>query len=362
MLKRVARSIIAGCCRFSGFVASAEAQQIQRLTILTYHRILPLEAKLRYFLPDLVVTPIAFETHCRVLAKNYQVLPISEAVQGFLKNETSDKPLAAITFDDGYRDNVRYGLPILEKTGLSGTFFIISDLVGKEQIPWYDQLGRALYVLHSSSRWAEAVASIPDMNFQNFQKSVKQYELQAPRTPAGWVTWAKRLGQEERRQWVEEFWKLAGLRESDIDPDDRIMSADEVKKLAACGHEIGSHSATHPILSTLSDDELRREVQGSRTTLESLIGERVRSFCYPNGDHDDRVRRFTAEAEYKCAVTVAQGGNERMADLFALRRWFIHEDRLAGFGGAPSATLFRMEISGLAERVFRRQGLKSNSG
>ena len=131
-------------------------------------------------------------------------------------------------------------------------------------------------------------------------------------------------------------------------------------ELADHGHEIGSHSARHEILPQLDDVSLEAEVAGSRRTLEEGLGRPVRSFCYPNGDVDERVARAVAAAGYRCAVTVESGSNKPGCDAYRLKRWFIHEDRLAGTRGQTSPTVLRMELCSLAEHVFGRRRRKGD--
>jgi peptidoglycan/xylan/chitin deacetylase (PgdA/CDA1 family) len=93
----------------------------------------------------------------------------------------------------------------------------------------------------------------------------------------------------------------------------------------ANGVEIGSHTMTHPILTNISDERLRRELHGSKLRLEEALGRRVDQFCYPNGDNDERVQREVARAGYRVAVTCVGGLNKRGDDPLTLRR--IHTER-----------------------------------
>jgi hypothetical protein len=135
----------------------------------------------------------------------------------------------------------------------------------------------------------------------------------------------------------------------------------ELADLAAAGHEIGSHSMTHELLPQLDDNGLRYEVAQSREVIEKQIARPVQAFCYPNGEADDRVVRAVRAAGYCCAVTVQRGVNEHTCDDHRLRRWFIHENRLADPDGRPSAMLFRMEMCCLADCVFGRGGRRTRS-
>ncbi|MGH8602917.1 MAG: polysaccharide deacetylase family protein, partial [Gammaproteobacteria bacterium] len=90
-----------------------------RLTILIYHRVLSK--------PDAMlegeVDIAAFDWQMDVLARNFNVLPLVEAVQR-LRARSLPARAAAITFDDGYADNVENALPVLTRYGLNATFFI----------------------------------------------------------------------------------------------------------------------------------------------------------------------------------------------------------------------------------------------
>ena len=74
------------------------------------------------------------------------------------------------------------------------------------------------------------------------------------------------------------------------------MSWDDLRALAELGWEIGSHSRTHPVLTSLSDDVLTEELGGSRQECSERIGRPVTSLAYPYGDVDDRVEMHAQRA------------------------------------------------------------------
>ncbi|HEX8118701.1 MAG TPA: polysaccharide deacetylase family protein, partial [Pyrinomonadaceae bacterium] len=85
--------------------------------------------------------------------------------------------------------------------------------------------------------------------------------------------------------------------------------------------ELGSHTVSHPILTTTDDAQLEAELRGSRARLEEELRRTVNLFCYPNGACDARVRREAERAGYACAVTTVPGLNDRRgADPLTLRR------------------------------------------
>lgn len=89
----------------------------------------------------------------------------------------------------------------------------------------------------------------------------------------------------------------------------KLLTLEQIREMQKYGVEFGSHSATHPLLTQLSDVQLRREVSDSRQRLEDLLGIEVVCFAYPYGNVDERVRAAVAEAGYRLAFTAEPGTN-----------------------------------------------------
>jgi peptidoglycan/xylan/chitin deacetylase (PgdA/CDA1 family) len=82
------------------------------------------------------------------------------------------------------------------------------------------------------------------------------------------------------------------------------MSWDQLGELAEAGWEIGSHTRTHPHLTTLDDATLREELERSRTEVEERLGRACSTLAYPYGDHDERVVEAAGAAGYAAAGTL----------------------------------------------------------
>jgi len=102
--------------------------------------------------------------------------------------------------------------------------------------------------------------------------------------------------------------------------DDRPMSWEQLRELAARGHEIGAHSIHHHRLTRLDPGQMSWEVRGSKETLAHHLQRPVESFCYPAGDYNDLVKRAVKASGYLGACTVEPGANLPGADPFALKR------------------------------------------
>ena len=87
----------------------------------------------------------------------------------------------------------------------------------------------------------------------------------------------------------------------------RGLSWTELDELAGSGWEVGSHTRTHPRLTTLADDAVAAELRGSRAACERALGRPCRSLAYPYGDADARVVEAARDAGYTAAATLPVG-------------------------------------------------------
>jgi peptidoglycan/xylan/chitin deacetylase (PgdA/CDA1 family) len=102
-------------------------------------------------------------------------------------------------------------------------------------------------------------------------------------------------------------------------PDElATLTFDALAELADRGVEIGSHTISHPRLTELADDELRRELVDSRAELEDRLGRSCVFLAYPFGGEDERVRRATRAAGYAGAFSLP--GRQSPREPFGLPR------------------------------------------
>ena len=121
--------------------------------------------------------------------------------------------------------------------------------------------------------------------------------------------------------------ELGGTNRWDRDAGERseeLLGAGDLRRLVAAGIEIGSHGRHHRDLTAISDEELRAEIQGSRSDLEALLDTPVRTFCHPYGHVDDRVRDAARAAGYLAAVSIHAQPGARPGDPWALPRMIIN--------------------------------------
>jgi peptidoglycan/xylan/chitin deacetylase (PgdA/CDA1 family) len=137
-------------------------------------------------------------------------------------------------------------------------------------------------------------------------------------------------------------------------PQRRLMSASELREMAAAGVAIGSHTRTHPRLPELDADAKRDEIRVSKARLEELIGRRVTAFAYPYGLFDEDARLAVQEAGYRAACSTRSGFNDPEVDRYLLRRIEVY--------GRDNLWQFRQKLKFGANEVSNLYPLRYYAG
>ncbi|MCB2017163.1 MAG: polysaccharide deacetylase family protein [Hydrogenophaga sp.] len=321
-----------------------------RLSIITFHRVLTASQRQDYPLPGLAVTPEELDWHLGYFTRHFRCVSLARARALWAERHVKGAPLLAVTFDDGQLDNYLNALPVLERHGVTATFFVPSQVLEDQRPLWYDQLATALRQLctcidpaagqKGGAIGSEALHLLGEL----------QTEQGTPRTPgpvdiASALEFTKAWTSSRREDWMRRARTLV--------PDparaswDGFMSVDQLKTLATRGHEIGSHSHSHPILPQCPDDMLLDEVAGSKQRLESALGLTIESFCYPNGSTDGRTIDLVRRSGYQAAVTTEWGSNAVGADPLRLRRFDMNARNAQDRKGRLSQARLAWRMSGL---------------
>lgn len=240
------------------------------LTLL-YHRVATLEQDPQ----QLAVTPDNFRVQMEYLAARFPLLRFEDEWRPVAR------PSVVITFDDGYADNARQALPILEETGVPATFFVTSGMVGSDREFWWDELERILL----GEREYPGRFELDDGQFaEQWPTGNPEQRFSLYRTLQPLL---KRVGPERRATWLERLRDWADLDRQGRESH-RALNRDELRRLAASPlATIGGHTESHTPLALLSREEQRREIGVSLTRLKELTSREIRVFSYPFGGRDD---------------------------------------------------------------------------
>jgi peptidoglycan/xylan/chitin deacetylase (PgdA/CDA1 family) len=103
------------------------------------------------------------------------------------------------------------------------------------------------------------------------------------------------------------------------------MTEEELIEISNNGIEIGSHTLSHPDLTTLSDEQAHFQIFDSKKQIEAIVNKNVISFCYPAGKYNDKIENMVKEAGYLYATTTKAGVAE-FKTPFALSRHRMNSD------------------------------------
>jgi len=273
--------------------------------ILTFHRVNDDDDP---FMPAMATR--LFAARIEHIARHYTVLTVEELVARLREGRVPRKALA-LSFDDGYRDNLTHAAPILARCGLPATIFLTTGYVGTPDVLWFDRLALAL------KKTRRARVQVPGMAAMELSSVPERLRaLQAT------LRHFKSLPDAGRREGLDAL--VEELEEGQGESPKRLMlSWEEVGVLRGLGFAVGAHTVSHPILSRLSREEAWREIHGSRIAIERILGIRPRVFAYPNGGPEDvtpTTVSLVTEAGFECAVTTRRGLNTPTTPLMELRR------------------------------------------
>lgn len=256
------------------------------------------------------------ERQFRLLRRAATVVPLAEALDDLAAGRPLPPRAVALTFDDGYRDNLTVAGPMLRRLGLPATCFLVPGLLEGTTTAWWERLGWAFTdATVSSARWDGRVLDTTD--------------AAARRRAFGEVSEAlKRRDRVRRDQGVDELVELLAPTGS-YDHEAQFLDWDGARELRDY-MELGSHSRYHAILSEESAADQAADLASSRRELSERLELDIRVLAYPNGteaDYDEATLAGVAAAGYDHAITTRPGWNVPATPRFEIRRWVMNPER-----------------------------------
>ena len=305
------------------------------LTIVRHHRVYGEHEQPLY---RLGVSVAVLEQQLALLAR-HGLAPLTVA-EGLARVAAEPRGRwVAMTFDDGYADNVTRALPALARHGARATFYLTAGLMERRVAPWWDRLVHAL----EHARTGSARISIAE----------RTLDLE-PGDPEGRARALRALLPLLRVAPGEQDARLAALEEGlgvSRPADCELATWSEAARFAEAGMEVGAHTLTHPFLSRLGEAGQRTEIGGSRALVASRLGLTPRGLAYPGGDHD-AISIATCEREgFEYAVTTRTGDVAAGAPPYELCRRGLSDGACLGPGGKFSDRLARAELDGAFDHL-----------
>ncbi|HEV8652591.1 MAG TPA: polysaccharide deacetylase family protein [Actinomycetes bacterium] len=256
-----------------------------------------------------------FARQLRWLHRVANVVPLDSSLDDLHAGRPLPPRAVALTFDDGYRDNLDLGVPLLERLGLPATFFLVPGILSQEVRPWWEVLGWAF------ARSSRTVVEWSGMALRTgAEPGRRSRRLVAERL--------KQLDRADRDRMVAELCELLAP-EGTFDSDRLFLDWAGARELVRRGFSVGSHSMYHSILSREEVDRQVEDLAASRQLLERELDVRVRLLAYPNGargDYDAGTLLAAERAGYTHSLTVRPGLNNSSTPAHEGRRVVLAPD------------------------------------
>lgn len=282
------------------------------LTTLMFHKI---PKKTDLLVPD-ELNIDQFEHILDFLRKYTTPLHLSEAVSR-LRTGNLPKRSVVITFDDGYPEWQSNIAPLLLKNNIPATFFVTSETLNGQQL-WHERIVDAVRALPvHGAKLPYGFGGFVDV-LDERKRVILIKDLQGR---------LKYLPLEERLAAIVE---VENQRVTPL-PEQKVFDVEMLRRLRNQGFDIGAHTVRHPILNECGDAEAIREIGQSKEIIESILGEKITAFAYPNGRPGKDYSYKHVQAVIKCGFQVAFSSTAGVAtkdsDFFQLPRTTLWPER-----------------------------------
>lgn len=338
-----AKVAVAVLCRASGLPAARERAGGRVLSILSYHRVLPLHEKLRTPCQGMIVAKDVFERQIAALARDYRVLTLDETLRHIRERIAFPPRAVLVTFDDGYGDNYRHAFPILRRYGVPATFFLTTGPIDSGRWLWWDEVDWAVRALGDRlSREHCDPAIYPDRI-----TAVLQNAADGSAGIDRLVAALNGLSVASREAVVTDL-RVRALREAAAPVHRLMLTWDEVRDMVRGGMSLGAHTINHVFLDAIDEPDGLAEIGGSLDRIAAETGVRPTAFAYPKGRTHERIRSWLTRCGVEMAVTTDAGMNRLDADPLALKR---RDGGYLAVGDRFVTSQMETEMAGLWDRV-----------
>jgi peptidoglycan/xylan/chitin deacetylase (PgdA/CDA1 family) len=343
-LKSALKIALFGTSGWLGVQAFARWAHRRRLMVLCYHGVVAAEHagadELGRHAYRNTVPATEFDRQMDILRRKFT--PVSpQQVVAWAEGESALPDRAVlVTFDDGYRNNLTHALPILQRHGIQALVSVTTDYIGTDRLLWPTEVETRIGQAASGTEIPSPNGT--DVTVVSSSGADRRVQLDAIRGAC------KRMPGDELVAYLDRLRGATAVRPADLDLQlTAFLSWDEVRELVAAGVTIASHTVSHPILTQIDADPLRRELVESKRKIEAELGVECAVLVYPNGGAEDYSPTVVAAVEaagYRAAFRLTNGSNAETVDSrFAI-------DRVDVPGHALSAA-FDVRACGLFSRL-----------
>jgi peptidoglycan/xylan/chitin deacetylase (PgdA/CDA1 family) len=290
------------------------------------------------------VRPELLEGALRGLRNEFDIVGLDELLGNIARPGKKREGLLAVTFDDGAKSYLTTALPVMESLGIPSACFLITGCIGDRKLYWRYLCN---YCLHSG-RGKQLAALVGAVYGTKVRED-------------GIISFTRRYFTPEKNEAL-----MAGILR-DIVSEDEYREKEDGLFLASADLQLlkrhplvtlGIHTRSHPVMSALSDDEIRDEISGSLDYYEREIGGGVPIFSVPFGrlyrDYDERTVCIARGLSVGVILSAYGGDNREGQPLYNVRRIPVQENMLMeGFSSFMKQLSYRCDADDYSGKEAR---------
>ena len=237
------------------------------VAILMYHSVMDDPTEHANLLGEIIHPTSIFQQQMEVIARDFDPVSLDDVLL-FVQGEKRLPPRAvAVTFDDGYADNLEVAAPVLNRLGIPAVVYATVGCIDKGQLPWVSRL-RYTFLTTKKTLWCDAEGQEWKLGDQAARN--RAYEAASARC-------ARLVGE------AQENFVSTVQHDLEVEPvkTNLMMTWDQARQLVRQGHIVGSHGMSHPNLAYIKTEELDFELGESKKRLEEELNSPSRHFSYP---------------------------------------------------------------------------------
>lgn len=259
-----------------------------------------------------------FEDQMKLLRNKYLVLSMDDVFKIYNEKLIIPENSVAITFDDGFKNNISIAAPILDKLQLPATFYVSTGLINTNSLFWVDLI--------------EDIIIKCELNEISIQlESLEKFIFNSDQSKIDAIIEIKRYCKKVKKSIKDKIIKQLILItnyhniKSLINSNYEMMNWEDLRLLHSNDNFIvGGHSHNHDILANFDDNNnLKLDLSLSIDLLKYNLETDVIHYAYPEGQiehYNDLVISELKDLGIKCCPSAIHGYNDGSEDLFNLKR------------------------------------------
>tara|TARA_A100001015_G_C14874483_1_gene665734 strand:- start:171 stop:1100 length:930 start_codon:yes stop_codon:yes gene_type:complete len=266
-----------------------------------------------------------FEKQMVYLKNNYKLISMDELLYLHDNSHQVEKKInyAAVTFDDGFKNNFSVAAPILSKHKIPAMFYITTGLIGTKKLFWVDKIEN--YVNKANVDNFKLRLNINRISFkigslEQKIKSIKKIK-----------SYCKLISREDKNRIINELKVATKYKSaSKISKNYEVLNWNELRHMSKNKlFSFGAHTVDHEILSYLNKSDMMHQITESVVFLGKKLNIEIKHFSYPEGQkrhYNKTIIKFLKEIGILCSPSAVKGLNSLNDDLFNLKRIMVGFD------------------------------------